>query len=94
VRRAEGDVATMIISDDGAGFRAGIENKRHGLGLVRRLVEQVRGSAIVDSRHGTVWTISIPVERVLLPAEPGRCDAEFDGPDHRTPLATAAIVQP
>src|SRR6202035_635272 len=47
VHRSEGDVATMIISDDGAGFQAGIENKRHGLGLVQRLVEQVRGSAIV-----------------------------------------------
>jgi two-component sensor histidine kinase len=27
---------------------------------VRRLVEQVRGSAVVDSDHGTIWTINIP----------------------------------
>jgi two-component sensor histidine kinase len=63
VRRAGGDdnAATMTISDDGAGFLAKAESKRHGLGLVRRLVEQVRGSATVNSDHGTVWTIKIPI---------------------------------
>jgi two-component sensor histidine kinase len=68
VHRADGDddVATMTISDDGAGFLAKAENKRHGLGLVRRLVEQVRGSATVNSDHGTIWTIKIPVERLAL----------------------------
>jgi two-component sensor histidine kinase len=66
VRCADGDTATMTISDDGTGFQARDESKRHGLGLVRRLVEQVRGSAVVDSDHGTVWTIKIPVERVSL----------------------------
>jgi two-component sensor histidine kinase len=34
VRRAEGDAATMTISDDGTGFPAQTESKRHGLGLV------------------------------------------------------------
>jgi len=66
VRRTDGDAATMTISDDGAGFLAKAESKRHGLGLVRRLVQQVRGSAIVTSDHGTVWTIKIPVERAAL----------------------------
>src|ERR1700726_650585 len=66
VRRAEDDIATMTISDDGTGFLAKAENKRHGLGLVRRLVEQIRGSAVVTSDHGTVWTIKIPVERVAI----------------------------
>jgi two-component sensor histidine kinase len=66
VRRADGDAATITISDDGTGFLAGAESKRHGLGLVRRLVEQVRGSVVVDSARGTVWTIRIPVERIAL----------------------------
>jgi two-component sensor histidine kinase len=66
VRSGDGDVATMTISDDGAGFQTKAESKRHGLGLVRRLVEQVRGSATLNSDHGTVWTISIPVERIAL----------------------------
>jgi two-component sensor histidine kinase len=60
VHRIDGGAATMTISDDGTGFPAQAESKRHGLGLVRRLVEQVRGSAVVDSDHGTIWTINIP----------------------------------
>jgi two-component sensor histidine kinase len=64
VRRDNCDIATMTISDDGTGFLAKAESKRHGLGLVRRLVEQVRGSAIVNSDQGTVWTIKIPVEHM------------------------------
>jgi two-component sensor histidine kinase len=68
VGRADGnaDIATMTISDDGTGFLAKAESKRHGLGLVRRLVEQVRGSVVVNSEHGTVWTIKIPVEYVAF----------------------------
>jgi two-component sensor histidine kinase len=66
VNRVDGDTAIMTISDDGNGFPPQTESKRHGLGLVRRLVEQVRGSASVDSDSGTVWTIKIPVERVVL----------------------------
>jgi two-component sensor histidine kinase len=63
VRRAAGDdeMATMTISDNGKGFMAKAENKRQGLGLVRRLIEQVRGTSRVVSHHGTVWTIRFPV---------------------------------
>jgi two-component sensor histidine kinase len=62
VRHAAGDVdmATMTISDNGKGFKEKAEGKRHGLGLVRRLIEQIRGTAMVDSNHGTVWTIRFP----------------------------------
>jgi two-component sensor histidine kinase len=69
VRSVSGDVdtATMTISDDGRGFKAKAESKRHGLGLIRRLVEQVRGIATVDSENGTVWTIKIPKLPVALP---------------------------
>jgi two-component sensor histidine kinase len=66
VHCAEADVATMIISDNGTGFPTKTESKRHGLGLVRRLVEQVRGSATISSDHGTVWTIQIPLERSVF----------------------------
>lgn len=63
VRRGAGaaDMATMTISDDGIGFKALDGSKRHGLGLVRRLVEQVRGVITVDSENGTLWTINFPV---------------------------------
>ena len=69
VQSAFGDVdaVTMIIRDDGKGFKAKAESKRHGLGLVRRLVEQVRGIASLNSENGTVWTIKIPVSPSALP---------------------------
>jgi two-component sensor histidine kinase len=61
------DIATMTISDDGEGFKTQAESKRHGLGLVWRLVEQIRGTATLDSENGTVWTIKIPVPHTALP---------------------------
>jgi hypothetical protein len=71
VHRAKGDVATPTISGEGNGFLPKTESKRHGSGLVRRLAEQVRGSATVESGRGTVWTIKIPVEtrRLCPPAD-------------------------
>jgi two-component sensor histidine kinase len=69
VRSVSGDLdaVTVTISDDGEGFKAKAESKRHGLGLIRRLVEQVRGIATVDSENGTVWTIKIPGLPTPLP---------------------------
>jgi two-component sensor histidine kinase len=68
-RSTPGDANTvsLIIRDDGTGFKAQTESKRHGLGLVRRLVEQVRGTAAVESENGTVWTIRIPAPISALP---------------------------
>jgi two-component sensor histidine kinase len=68
-QRAPADVntVTLIIRDDGTGFKPQTESKRHGLGLVRRLVEQVRGTATVESENGTVWTIKIPAPISALP---------------------------
>ena len=62
-RRADGDakMATMIIRDNGTGFAPAIGSKRHGLGLVRRLVEQIRGTTTVASDRGTVWTVNFPL---------------------------------
>jgi two-component sensor histidine kinase len=62
VRRSPGDVdtATLTVSDNGKGFNGHAENKRQGVGLVRRLIEQIRGTVKVESHHGTVWTIKFP----------------------------------
>lgn len=63
VRHVTGDTkaATLTISDNGQGFEPRAGNKRQGIGLVRRLVEQVRGTAAVESdRRGTFWTIRFP----------------------------------
>ena len=65
------DMATMTISDSGNGFKSDAENKRHGLGLVRRLVEQVRGTAMFNSDHGAVWTIRFPLGNAVVPVPLG-----------------------
>jgi two-component sensor histidine kinase len=55
------EMAILTIKDDGQGFEVKSGSKRHGLGLVRRLAEQVRGTATVAAKKGTVWTISFPI---------------------------------
>ncbi|WGJ15266.1 histidine kinase dimerization/phosphoacceptor domain -containing protein [Methylocapsa sp. D3K7] len=55
------NMATLVIRDDGHGFEPQSGSKRHGLGLVRRLAEQVRGTASVAANKGTVWTITFPL---------------------------------
>jgi two-component sensor histidine kinase len=57
-------MAIMTIADDGRGFVAESNSKRHGLGLVRRLVEQVRGVVKLDSDDGAVWTIDFPIAAI------------------------------
>jgi two-component sensor histidine kinase len=94
VHRAAGDAAIMTITDDGTGFLAQTESKRHGLGLVRRLVEQVRGTAVVESNHGTVWTITIPVEPAAVPVEPSRQIASDPGRHNGAGSATLDVGPP
>jgi two-component sensor histidine kinase len=54
-------MATLTVRDSGQGFDAKAGNKRHGLGLVRRLTEQVRGTATLVSHPSAFWTIRFPV---------------------------------
>jgi two-component sensor histidine kinase len=56
--------ATLVFSDDGVGFIDSGNSKRHGLGLVRRLMEQVEGSVTLRSDHGTEWTLNFPVPAI------------------------------
>ena len=65
---ADLDQATLVISDTGIGFKANTESKRHGLGLVRRLIEQVGGTATLDADHGARWTIRFPAQSRLTDA--------------------------
>ncbi len=82
MRLTDRDRAMLTISDTGTGFKPQAENKRHGLGLVRRLVEQVHGTVTLDSEHGTVWTIRFPTGI----AAPARRVV----PDDLTPVPMAA----
>ena len=54
--------AVLTINDDGVGFVEPPSSKRHGLGLVRRLMEQVGGTVAVVSDHGTQWTLAVPTD--------------------------------
>jgi two-component sensor histidine kinase len=68
VRRDAGDalMATITIKDNGKGHETKAENKRYGLGLVRRLVEQVHGTVTIDFDQGAIWTIRFPIADVAL----------------------------
>ena len=55
------DDATLTVRDNGSGFVEKTGSKRHGVGLVRRLVEQVHGTAELRSDQGAMWTLRFPV---------------------------------
>jgi two-component sensor histidine kinase len=61
-RASEDDgIAILTIRDNGTGFTPVAKSKRQGVGLVLRLIEQVRGTAVVDSGQGTAWIIRFPI---------------------------------
>ncbi len=64
------DKATMVFSDDGVGFPDNAGSKRHGLGLVRRLMQQLGGSATLRSDQGTEWTLEFPLSGTASSAKP------------------------
>jgi two-component sensor histidine kinase len=68
VRRGEqADQGVITIADDGIGYVPAAETRRHGVGLARRLMQQVEGTLAVVGDAGTVWTMRFPV---LLAAQP------------------------
>jgi len=52
---------TATFRDDGVGFADTGNSKRNGVGLVRRLIEQMEGTATVSGDHGTEWKLKIPI---------------------------------
>ncbi len=63
----EDGMATLVVRDNGIGFEILPGNKRHGLGLIRRLVEQIHGTVAVFRNEGTVWTIEFPLMTADMP---------------------------
>lgn len=54
-------IGILTIADDGVGFVPQAESKRHGVGLIKRLTEQAKGTADLNSRDGTVWVLRFPI---------------------------------
>ena len=59
--RATPEGASLSVGDNGVGLVEEVESKRHGVGLVRRLVTQVGGTLNLRLGGGTTWTIDFPV---------------------------------
>jgi len=59
--------ALLTIGDEGIGFVKLPTTKRHGLVLVRRLMEQIGGAVRVVLDPGTKWIVAFPMaaERVV-----------------------------
>jgi two-component sensor histidine kinase len=58
--------ATLSISDNGIGF-VEVETTRHGIGLVKRLVQQVGGTIEHHTGNGTTWTITLGTDVIVPP---------------------------
>jgi len=53
-------IGTLTIKDDGIGFIAQDDSKRHGVNLIKRLARQIGGTAHLESNPGTTWTLTFP----------------------------------
>jgi two-component sensor histidine kinase len=61
-RAVGGGGAILTVQDDGVGFATTGETSRRGVGLVKKLIEQMGGTMNVRSVAGTLWTLVFPVE--------------------------------
>jgi two-component sensor histidine kinase len=62
LRRPEADgEAVLTVSDNGSGFIEQPGSKRHGVGLVRRLMQQVEGTAEMRNDGGAIWVLRFPI---------------------------------
>lgn len=64
VRAISGE-AVLTIRDNGVGFVTTGTTNRRGIGLVRKLIEQMGGTVQVHADHGTFWTLTFPIETAL-----------------------------
>ena len=59
-----GSTGTITVADDGVGFVDAGGSKRHGVGLAKRLMEQIGGSTTLRSDHGSEWTLTFPLQTI------------------------------
>ena len=63
-----GGTGTITFVDDGVGFVEAVDSKRQGVGLVKRLMAQIGGSATLRSDHGSEWTLTFPLPTISTTA--------------------------
>ena len=80
-----GDNATIIVADDGIDTGAPRDGEQTRADMVKRLMEQVSGTAIFRSDRGVEWTIRFPVppNRKFAPSR-GLGGSEMAGTNHPT----------
>ncbi len=57
----QSDQGVITVQDDGVGYSPKAETRRQGVGLVRRLAQQVGGTLDVVGQNGTTWTLRFPI---------------------------------
>ncbi len=55
------DKGILTIADDGVGFVEKKTSRRHGVSLIKKLMEQAKGTATLKSAVGTTWTLTFPI---------------------------------
>ena len=60
LRPLDGAAVVLNVGDDGIGFVEKAGSKRHGVGLVRRLMQQVEGKLDRIDGPGTCWALTFP----------------------------------
>jgi two-component sensor histidine kinase len=55
------DRGVVRINDNGSGYVPDPETRRHGVGLARRLMQQIGGTLDVVTADGTAWTMRFPI---------------------------------
>ena len=61
----ESGEGVLVIKDNGIGFDVTAESKRHGVGLVKQLMQQVNGSFDIQLNDGTQWSLRFPIHRAV-----------------------------
>ena len=62
------DRGVLQIHDDGSGYVPDPETRRHGVGLARRLMQQIGGTLDVETAVGTTWTMRFPIAAATPPS--------------------------
>ena len=63
-----GGTGTITFVDDGVGFAEAVDSKRQGVGLVKRLMAQIGGSATFRPDHGSELTLTFPLPTISTTA--------------------------